>query len=290
MTTPSEKQDPRNRLSIGENTHLNEEMRKLYSEILQLDNQRFLLTTAAVVLFSTVAGWVTTVMLRGGPVAVAQDLVTVIFLPLASTALLWWILLAIFDFQLSKAATIRWLAAYLLLQGSRWEWTWHTFRKEVVKNAPKENRNWSLFRQPGNTNGHSKYPFYQIHRMTAQTFATLIWAGFFYFLFLQSYIFLASAVLRLSGTRAFFLSPIPTVVLLLWIALAILIRKSVKRIRQNTEDVLRADEIAYMNTWAEAERSGAAHREQWKPPSGMKPSATAADPNPPTGLPPATSP
>lgn len=258
------------RLPIEENKNKAEEMRKLYAEILQLDNQRFLLTTAAVVVFTTVAGWVTTIVLRDGAVTSNTNLITTVFLPLASATLLWWILLALFYFQLSKAATIRWLAAYLLLQGSKWEWTWHVFRKDLLPSGPKARWNWYLFRENGKDSQPDKLPFYQIHRMTTQTFTTLMWAGAIYFFLLQTYMLFAARIFPGSETPATLPCWAATILLFLWVVLAALIYRSTLKVRQGTEEILATDEQAYMEVWAKAEQKGIEQREVW---GGVAPSS-----------------
>jgi hypothetical protein len=217
------------RRPIAESAAKSEEIRKLYSEILQLDNQRFLLTTTAVVLFASVAGWVTTGVLRSSPDASSR--VALSYLPLASSFLLWLVLGVLFYFQSSKAKTIRWLAAYLLLQGSSWEWTWHEFRKlEGAKSL-------------------GTLPFYQIHRMATWTFSVLNIASLVYFAVLQ---------FSLLG-RAHNKPGLPWV----WAALALLTGISVWLMHRGSKQLLEADERAYMERWAIAERRGCEQREIW---------------------------
>jgi hypothetical protein len=160
--TPSPVQDNWGR----HDPHSQEAIRKINSEILQLDNQRFLLTTTAVVFFATTAGWTTTLLRSGGPTlpAFAQSI------PPAVTLLVWGVLSVLFHYQLALARTVRWLTAYQMLRGSAFEWTWHAFRRQDTE------------RSPGNRQG--KMPF-AAYRVITTVFILLTVGAFFYFLLLQ---------------------------------------------------------------------------------------------------------
>jgi hypothetical protein len=121
-----------------------EAARKINAEMLQLDNQRFLLTTTAVVFVGAVAGWVTTALLNfvktagdGNGGAAKEILIRVggidfplwHYLPPFAIILVGAILVFLFSYQASLAMTVRWLAAYQMSRGSDWEWTWYKLRE-----------------------------------------------------------------------------------------------------------------------------------------------------------------
>jgi hypothetical protein len=148
-----------------------EGIRKLHSEILQHDNQRFLVTTTAVVLFGSFAGWVTTVLLRSGgsvnPQQEADVINPLLYLPPAITILVWTVLYLLFRYQISLALTIRWLAVYHMLKGSDWEWTWHVFRQQHKQRSVHQ------------------LPYIGSYRVTTNIFSLLAVASYAYFLVLQ---------------------------------------------------------------------------------------------------------
>lgn len=104
-----------------------EDIRKVHSEVLQIVNQRFTLTSAAVVFFGGVAGWVSTVILR--PDASASG--SLGMLPFVATVLVSLVLYLLFEYQVSLAITLRWLTTYLMVCGSEWEWLWYQFRRDL---------------------------------------------------------------------------------------------------------------------------------------------------------------
>lgn len=213
-----------------------EELRKLYAEILQLDNQRFLLSTTAVVVFGTVCGWVTTALLRGGPpTGAGTGQRAAEFLPLASVWILWLVLISLFRLALSKAHTIRWLAAYLLLQGSKWEWTWHEFRKM--------------------DHGHSfrTLPFHQVHRAAAGMFSALMYASLLYFSLLQAY------VVGIDETAIFLIQAL----LGAWAFTYIVLLSTARYMYLSARQLLQVDEKSYMECWARAESKGREERLAW---------------------------
>src|SRR3954470_12604781 len=125
-----------------ENKWQDQEIAKIHYEILQLENQRFVLTTTALVFFGTVSGWVITTVLSPASrtVGVSTPVVTepMLYLCQASTVLVWLVLYILFRYQLSLALSVRWLAAYLMFKGSDWEWNWHVFRRQHKDRRPTE--------------------------------------------------------------------------------------------------------------------------------------------------------
>ncbi len=252
-----------------------EEIRKLYAEILQLDNQRFLLTTTAVVLSGTVAGWVTTVLLRAGA-NTNSDQGGPILIPLAGALLLLPVLVTLFRFQLSKAATIRWLAAYLVLQGSKWELTWYAFRKSRGNASPQGSKlqlAWNAFldacesfrngrRENSSSQGvgsqftRGELPFYQIHRMNSETFLIVLGVSSVYLLALQVLVVVSSSV-----SVGFW------ILLLLcfcWVVYAIVAAISCLQMWHRSHQILDTDESAYIREWVQAVRCGVEYRNEWR--------------------------
>lgn len=187
--------------SMKKDDHIEEGIRKLHAEILQLHNQRFLLTTSAVVFYGTVAGWVTTIILRpeiltwlaNGKNEPGRDsLLVQYFLPFM-TVLVWTVLYALFRYQVSLAFTVRWLATYHMYKGSDWEWTWHSFR-------------WLQRENKSNKKPHGEEPF-SAYGVNPRIFEGLFIITYGYFLFLYSLIFGVidlSAVLRIASWREYF--------------------------------------------------------------------------------------
>jgi hypothetical protein len=107
-----------------------EDIRKVHAEVLQIVNQRFTLTSAAVVFFGGVAGWVSTVVLRPDASAASGSLG---MLPFVAMVLVSLVLYLLFEYQVSLAITLRWLTTYLMVCGSEWEWLWYQFRRDLRK-------------------------------------------------------------------------------------------------------------------------------------------------------------
>jgi hypothetical protein len=233
---------------IGPSPHAAEELRKLNTEMLQLDNQRFLLTTTAVILFGTVTGWVTTTLLRREAPSLGEipqienpdpNIDPATYLPVASTALLCTVLLVLFYYQASLALTIRWLAAYHMLQGSRWEWTWYAFRQQ-------KHRYW-----------WGALPFLAGFRLTVWIFAALIVATFGYFLLLHITVFPEDWGRVLSEG---IFPPVPEQ---LWVLVGVLLVLALILVWFKNLSVLHLGEISYMEHWTEAERMAAKTRVEW---------------------------
>jgi hypothetical protein len=208
-----------------------EGIRKLNSEILQLDNQRFLLTTTAVVFFGTVAGWVTTALLRTGGSSDMQQhsavtISTHYLLPVI-TALIWGVLYVMFHYQSSLALTVRWLAAYQMLKGSDWEWTWYAFRKQLSKSDL----------------GDLPFAAYDVITLI---FRLLIGTTFGYFLFLH--IFFVLPLPRSWEVLTTALTPWH-----IWALLFILLLILLRRMGRRTHKVSYKDEIDCLNQWKNAE-------------------------------------
>jgi hypothetical protein len=218
-----------------------EGIRKLYSEMLQLDNQRFLLTTTAVVFFGTVAGWVTTTLLRaGGRPAESEPGAAVGLVPYllpVSTALVWAVLYVLFHYQLLLAHTVRWLAVYQMLQGSDWEWTWHFFRR---LNVARESND---------------VPF-AAYRVITTIFKLLIVVAFFYFLILQAFLFPPNIGATWEEVRRAVFGSLTS--WHFWALLTVVLPLLLLLIQLKTNKLKNADETAYLERWREAqERSQA---------------------------------
>ncbi|HEX2187314.1 MAG TPA: hypothetical protein VHG51_00385 [Longimicrobiaceae bacterium] len=235
-----------------EDPHAAEAVRKINSEMLQLDNQRFLLTTTAVVFVGTAAGWTTTTLLRGGGTAGEQPPPTpglVQFVPPAILLLIWVVLVVLFYYQLSLARTVRWLAAYQMHRGSAWEWTWHAFRLQDSE---------------GPSGKHSAQAPFAAYRVITTVFILLSVASYFYFLLLQ-----------LATTRERDLAqwpPSPLSVLVVWgVLLAVLIALisgAVVRSRAVLGPRTAADEKQYRERWRTAAAEGLVIRRKEYPGHG----------------------
>jgi hypothetical protein len=221
--------------SEEEDPHSSEAVRKINSEMLQLDNQRFLLTTTAVLFVGTAAGWTTTTLLRAGNTGSAQPLV--LFVPPAVVLLIWIVLGVLFYYQSSLARTVRWLAAYQMHRGSDWEWTWHAFRlQDSIPHC----------RQP------RERPF-AAYKVIATVFIFLFVTSYLYFLLLQFAI-----IPKENWTRP------PSSVLILWGGLSALLILLVGGTIVLSEAVssprMAVEEIKYRKRWRLAAVAGRAMR------------------------------
>jgi len=104
------------------------DLRKLHSEVTQIVQQRFYLTTIAIVAFGTICGWTPSLLSKGG--AFTPRLATLmVFLILATLGLL-------FAYCMFLLGQMRIITVYLRLAfESRWEEHWHQFRNVNQKIA-----------------------------------------------------------------------------------------------------------------------------------------------------------
>jgi hypothetical protein len=99
------------------------DLRKLHSEITQIAQQRFVLTTLAITVFGVVEAWTIPKM---------SDLrLEIVFL---SAMLLNLLLLALFLYSMLLRAVLRCFSVYLLERGSQWERDWASYRKRLHPN------------------------------------------------------------------------------------------------------------------------------------------------------------
>ena len=112
--------------------HLAQDISKIHSEILQIGNQRFQLTTAAVVFFAAICSWTTSTVVRADGMTGGGE-AQVAFLTRASAVIAVIVLALLFRYHLSYGKTLRWLSTYLICAGSDWEWHYYVFRRGTTQ-------------------------------------------------------------------------------------------------------------------------------------------------------------
>jgi hypothetical protein len=167
-----------------------EEMRKVHSEILQLNNQQFLLTTTSIIFVGTALSWATTTIVSNHKNNVQVnsenlekttsmensasniEIPPIEYILPAAALLICSVLLVAFFYYSSLVITVRWLAAYLMLQGSSWEWNWYSFRFKRDNACRKANI-------------RMEEPPFLLYRFISGIYISLIIFVFLYFLFLH---------------------------------------------------------------------------------------------------------